>query len=305
MSHFRNDNFDIVGLRIPPEGMQPTFPTGITDLYVNYSVPDHLKRYFKTTGLKPFEMRLFHSLIRDFDAFMKRHHFEYMLFAGTLLGAYRHHGIVPWDEDFDVVFHEADMRRLVQIFRDPKTRPSNLVLWHYEKDFQWKIHRPGNKLYRNARPWNWPFIDMFQFSTQSNTMRGATRGRFHTSYRLEDIYPLVEVPFFGLWLPAPKRWRNVLNKTFENGKGIEKRCKSIKYLHRTERDTRDSMTISCSMLKPFVPFVVRTCTDDVIDERLTIGERVIYNWKYELHSPKIPFDETITCRNDNSLINDT
>ena len=38
------------------------------------------------------------NLLKDFDQFCKKYNLKYMLDAGTLLGAIRHNGFIPWDD---------------------------------------------------------------------------------------------------------------------------------------------------------------------------------------------------------------
>lgn len=39
------------------------------------------------------------SMLKDFDAVCQRHRISYQLFSGTALGAVRHKGFIPWDDD--------------------------------------------------------------------------------------------------------------------------------------------------------------------------------------------------------------
>lgn len=42
------------------------------------------------------------DMLLDIDRFCRRHQIEYSLFAGTALGAVRHAGFIPWDDDADI-----------------------------------------------------------------------------------------------------------------------------------------------------------------------------------------------------------
>ena len=47
-------------------------------------------------------------LIKIFDKFCNKHGLDYWLDFGTLLGAVRHHGFIPWDDDMDVAMPRND-----------------------------------------------------------------------------------------------------------------------------------------------------------------------------------------------------
>lgn len=50
-----------------------------------------------------------------FDRICKEHNIPYMLFAGSALGAVRNQGIIPWDDDLDVVMLRPDYERFLTI----------------------------------------------------------------------------------------------------------------------------------------------------------------------------------------------
>ncbi len=53
-------------------------------------------------------------LLREFDRVCKALEIPYYLFAGTLLGAVRHKGFIPWDDDLDVIMRREDYTRFLQ-----------------------------------------------------------------------------------------------------------------------------------------------------------------------------------------------
>lgn len=55
------------------------------------------------------------ELLEAFDAFCSEHGLRYSLTAGTLLGAIRHKGFIPWDDDIDVCMPRPDYDRLATL----------------------------------------------------------------------------------------------------------------------------------------------------------------------------------------------
>ena len=58
-----------------------------------------------------------YELLKQFDAYCKRHGLTYCLCGGTLLGAVRHKGFIPWDDDIDLMMPREDYERLRDLSR--------------------------------------------------------------------------------------------------------------------------------------------------------------------------------------------
>lgn len=65
------------------------------------------------------------EVLRAFDRYCTENNYRYFLTSGTLIGAIRHHGFIPWDDDIDVNMLYDDYDRLLdQAREDPFIDPS-------------------------------------------------------------------------------------------------------------------------------------------------------------------------------------
>ena len=60
------------------------------------------------------------EMLKDFDKFCKEHNLTYYLAYGTLLGAVRHKGFIPWDDDIDIHMDGENYLKLIELLKDNK-----------------------------------------------------------------------------------------------------------------------------------------------------------------------------------------
>lgn len=66
------------------------------------------------------------SILKEIDRICRKHRIQYLLDAGTLLGAVRHKGFIPWDDDADVAFTRSNYQAFLQVVRSEL--PENMEL---------------------------------------------------------------------------------------------------------------------------------------------------------------------------------
>lgn len=72
------------------------------------------------------------GILKHLDAFCKENNLTYFMCGGTLLGAVRHKGFIPWDDDIDIMMKREDYDKLIELY--PKNDNSNFNLFSYELD---------------------------------------------------------------------------------------------------------------------------------------------------------------------------
>ncbi|MCF0203356.1 MAG: LicD family protein [Bacteroidaceae bacterium] len=198
---------------------------------------------FKKTQLRKCQLKQL-AILEVIDSICRKHNIEYWLDGGTLLGAVRHKGFIPWDDDIDVAMKESEMERFVKIA--PSELPENLRLELPEKvnpilklrDLNSFYLEPGDDL--KADYHKGVYVDFFQFVDYPNVSRKFVKkhvrqiGRSWSILHKQHTYSLrsfVEFFYFNfkycynltLWKLACmlfKKGRYFSNVPMLNGYGI-------------------------------------------------------------------------------------
>ncbi len=67
------------------------------------------------------------EFLKDFDGICRENNIPYWLDFGTLLGAIRHKGFIPWDDDADVSMRKKDIEKLLPIL-EQKYKNTNFII---------------------------------------------------------------------------------------------------------------------------------------------------------------------------------
>ena len=85
------------------------------------------------------------SILVAVDKFCRENNIRYSLACGTLLGAVRHGGYIPWDDDIDIYMPRADYEKFEQLF--PRHYEKRYELGSLKRDDSWCL--PFGKIYDN------------------------------------------------------------------------------------------------------------------------------------------------------------
>ena len=61
------------------------------------------------------------------DKTCQTHGLTYYIWAGTMIGAVRHHGFIPWDDDIDIAMPREDYDRLIAHCREWLPEPLEMI----------------------------------------------------------------------------------------------------------------------------------------------------------------------------------
>lgn len=95
-----------------------------------------LRNRFNPDGslLRAYQLRMF-EMLRFIDEVCRRHHIRYWLCSGTLLGAVRHGGFIPWDDDLDIEMLREDYERFVKVMEVEKNGRYDLQTHRTDPDY--------------------------------------------------------------------------------------------------------------------------------------------------------------------------
>ena len=72
------------------------------------------------------------DMIKDIDELCKKNNIEYVLTGGSTLGAIRHKGFIPWDDDMDIAMKRSEYHKFIKALKKDLD-PAKYTFHCYEK----------------------------------------------------------------------------------------------------------------------------------------------------------------------------
>lgn len=128
------------------------------------------------------------DLVREFIKICQNNNLRYYMLGGTLLGAIRHKGFIPWDDDIDIGMPRQDYEQFLQIIT--KTNNKKMIVDHYtinpetliyitrleNSEFKIKDKSAEEEKVRNA------WIDIFPMDGMPNNLLVRQFHKIHLLY---------------------------------------------------------------------------------------------------------------------------
>lgn len=87
------------------------------------------------------------EMLKDIELICRKHRITYWLNGGSALGAVRHKGFIPWDDDADIAMMREDFERFIEVLKFELPKEKYIFQCYYTHD-AYNVLIPGMKIRR-------------------------------------------------------------------------------------------------------------------------------------------------------------
>ena len=106
----------------------------IDDSYLEDEIRDGF--YIPSMTKRTWAMEL--TVLDLIDSICSKHNITYFADWGTYLGAIRHKGFVPWDDDLDICMHRNELNKFLAVAKEELPEGYSIMSFH-NNDYSWKF----------------------------------------------------------------------------------------------------------------------------------------------------------------------
>lgn len=179
------------------------------------------------------------EILNYVDDFCQKNHIKYSLFGGTLLGAVRHDGFIPWDDDLDICMIRSEYDRFIKLWSESEHGNYLIQIKETELNFTQsfaKIRKDHTCFFQKDEiPGNYHmgiFIDIFPMDRIPVGV--IERNMFYWTCVKYQLYTREFIPA-DTSLPI-KLFASLLLKTTSRSKRMFKRKKLLKRITRYNKE---------------------------------------------------------------------
>lgn len=101
------------------------------EVFVKDIEHDEIRNGFLVTSHRKKLWNVEIGLMQEFGRICKKHNIRWYAIGGTLLGAARHKGFIPWDDDVDVIMFRPDYEKFKSVVEDELKFNPNYSMWYW------------------------------------------------------------------------------------------------------------------------------------------------------------------------------
>lgn len=165
--------------------------------------------------IQPHEVASNYQILKLTDEVFSRHQIVYWAWGGTLLGAVRHGGFIPWDFDTDVCILEKDIEVLLDCKEDFKKYDAYILPWDFDGQktlYRIKRIKNGKEIYGH--------VDVFAMIQDDDRLiynYQPYNSYYPDHFFLNDeVNQLIRIPFGPIYVDAPADYMPYLKRAYGN-----------------------------------------------------------------------------------------
>ena len=112
-----------------PQQLTSNRTAGGHEIFIKNIDRDEVRSGFLVTSHRKKLWNVQIGLIKEFDRICQKHNLRWFAAGGTLLGAARHRGFIPWDDDVDIVMLRPEYQKFQEVAQKEVRYPYFLDLW--------------------------------------------------------------------------------------------------------------------------------------------------------------------------------
>lgn len=223
------------------------------------------------------------EILHEVSSICEELNLRYFLMYGTLIGAIRHQGYIPWDDDVDIMMPRKDYKQLLNYFYENRDKYPHLEIFNHDVNpkYPYMITRISDNRYiiemvNEDQYGMGVFIDIYPFDGLGNTLEEAkryakkgdllssicyqsTRKHFKMETTTNSLKKVLKFPFYCFSKLVGKEYTQKKLKKFEEEKDYDssKYVGCIVWLSGGQKDIFERRWLDDFIMKPYEQYEFR------------------------------------------------